>query len=413
MLRFIFVITTILSLSFSGIIAKDLSMAQGNFSLRVNGTNGNVAVSFKDEESLSFNFLSLIEKQSNGTAIDSADPKTHSFSSFSASNYTVSDFTNGTYQNLTCFSAEVKSALIGASTLSAKIHYLSQEGKVSVAKDLTENVQVGSVILSVTVEGWKFCANTGNTTTDEPKCNSNATAIANSVLDFAFDVAGKQAPVLAATPARGGNYTFNQSFVYFAPYYLADDAAANAFKEMPVGFPLLTSADSKNTFTVRFDKAAKALKWDALLVIRRKDVAPTPPTPTPTPAPFQNASIGNYSMNILGKSGKININYNNENRLTFEFNKLAEVFANGTEIEKTAVNHTVANFANLDFEISNFTAGQYQNLSCVSTNIKLRNFFRRTALDASLYIFNQSGLIKTGVQVVNGTNVNVFENVLT
>ena len=230
-------------------------------------------------------------------------------------------------------------------------------------------------------------------------------------MDFAFDIAGKKAPVLGVVPTRGGNFTFNDSFVYLAPYYLADNATT--VNEMPVGFPQLITADSKNTFTIRFDKADKTLKWDALLIIRRKDVAPAPvpPTPTPTPVNPQNVTVGNYSVDILGRSGKININYIKESRLTFEFSKLAEVFTNGTEIEKKAVNHTFDNFANLDFEVSNFTAGQFQNLSCISTNIKLKSFFRKTALDASFYIFNQSGLIKTGVQVINGTNVDVFENV--
>lgn len=411
MLRFIFAITTFILLSTSGIFAKDLNMPQGNFSLIVNGTTGNVAVNFKDEESISFNFLSLIEKQTNGTAIDVVEPNTHSFSGFSGLNYIVSDFVNTTYQNLPCFTAEVKSSFLTNTALTTKIHYLRQEGIINIGNNLTENVQIGSVVLSVSIENWKFCANTGNTETDEKVCNyQNGTAITDTVLDFSFDIAGKKTPVLNELPARGGNYTFGESSVYVSPFYLADDSTTKT--EMAVGFPTFTTADSKNTFIVRFAKAAKNLKWDSLFVIKKKDIVPTPePTPTPTPIVPSNATLGAYSVDILGRSGKVNINYNNESRLTFEFNKLVEVFANGTEVEKKAENHTFEKFANLDFEVSNFTEGNFQNLSCISTNIRLNNFYRRTGLDASFYIFNQTGSIKTGVKVVNGSNVDVFENV--
>jgi len=410
MLRFLLAITAVVLLSTSGIFTKDLISSQGNFTLKVNGTTGNIALNFKDEESLNFNFVSLIEKASNGTAIDVADPKTHSFSNFSGVNYTVTDFVNGTYQNINCLTAQLKGALLGSSSLNANIYYFTQGGIIPIEKDLNETVQIGSVVLSFGINGWKFCNNNG-TASDEAICNSNGTAIQNSVLDFTFDVSGKKVPVASTIPATGGNYTYGQSYAYFTANYFADDVS----NKMTVGYPSLTSSNTANLYTVRFAKATKSLKWNSVFIIRKQDVVPTPtPTPTPTPDPTPSPSplsIGNYSLAFVGRSGKVNMNYLNETRLTFEFSKLVEVFANGTEVEAKAENHTFNNFANLNLSISNFTSTQFQNLSALTSTVSVSNFFRKASISASFYIFNQSGLIKTGVQVVNNTNVDVFEYV--
>lgn len=410
MLRYIFVIITIFLLSTTGVFNKDLFLGQGNFTLSVSGTGGKISLNFKDEDSLVFDFASFTEKTQSGTDIDVSDPRTHSFKAFSGLNFDVSDFVEEKYQSLDCFSTEIKTNnFLSTASLSTKIYYFKQDGKIEVGKDLFENVQKGSISMSFVLSNWKFCNNNG-TATDEKICNINGTAITNSVLDFAFNIKSKVNGILNILPARGGNYSYgNSTFAYFSPNYVLDDVTPT---EMPPTFPsLVVNSDNTNTYTLRFNKAAKSLKWSSLFVIRKTDIVPQPPTPTPTPVSL-NSTLGNYTLELVGRSGKINMKYLNETRLTFEFSKLTEVLRNGTAVEKKAVNHTFENFANLDFEISNFTNTTYQNLVCLQSTIKLKNFFRNTTLDASLYIFNQSGLIKTGAIKVNDTSsIDVFENV--
>lgn len=126
--------------------------------------------------------------------------------------------------------------------------------------------------------------------------------------------------------------------------------------------------------------------------------------------------IGNYKLKILGHSGKIRLSYINDtvnstesSSIDIDFDSLKERNQNGEEVGKSGKQkHSFNNFAQLDFQITDFIESKFQNLSVFQTSIVVDKFLESTKFTAFIYIFNDTGSIDTGA----GNNVTVNKGTL-
>jgi hypothetical protein len=122
--------------------------------------------------------------------------------------------------------------------------------------------------------------------------------------------------------------------------------------------------------------------------------------------------IGNYKLKVLGRSGKIRLSYSNNtenfpesSRIDIDFDSLIERNATGAEVGKTGKQkHSFNNFAQLDFQITDFVETKFQNLSVFQTSLVVDKFLESSKFTVFVYIFNESGSIDTGAK--NNVTVN-------
>ncbi len=126
--------------------------------------------------------------------------------------------------------------------------------------------------------------------------------------------------------------------------------------------------------------------------------------------------VGTYSLKVLGHSGKIrlsskdNSNTTNatESSIEITFDSLIERNSEGVEVGKSGKEkHSFNNFAQLDFQISDFIETKFQNLTVFKTSLVVEKFLGLTKFEAMVLIFNETGTINTGasniVDVDKGT----------
>jgi hypothetical protein len=125
--------------------------------------------------------------------------------------------------------------------------------------------------------------------------------------------------------------------------------------------------------------------------------------PEPTPEP--DISMDDVSVKALGHSGKISLsrtfnttNGTESNDVIINFSHLKELDMNGNEVGKSgSQKHSFNNFAQLDFTVSDVNQVKYQNLSASKFSLTASGIqTSETRLIGSIYVFNQTGMIKNG-----------------
>jgi hypothetical protein len=126
-------------------------------------------------------------------------------------------------------------------------------------------------------------------------------------------------------------------------------------------------------------------------------------------------SINGVSVKALGQFGTLvltknitNGNTTTEESVTVNFASLKERDENGNEVGKAGkFLHSIENFAELQFAVSEFTEAIYQNLSVYKASLFASNVVvEETSFTGTFYVFTQEGEITTGtnetVKVVPG-----------
>ena len=122
--------------------------------------------------------------------------------------------------------------------------------------------------------------------------------------------------------------------------------------------------------------------------------------------------LGNYKLKILGQSGKIRLSYSNNTEnfresssIDIDFDSLIERNQSGQEVGKSGKQkHSFNNFAQLDFQITDFIETKFQNLSVFQTSLVVEKFLESSKFTAFVYIFNETGSIDTGAGNIVSVN---------
>jgi hypothetical protein len=122
--------------------------------------------------------------------------------------------------------------------------------------------------------------------------------------------------------------------------------------------------------------------------------------------------LGNYKLKILGQSGKIRLSYSNNTEnfresssIDIDFDSLIERNQRGEEVGKSGKQkHSFNNFAQLDFQITDFIETKFQNLSVFQTYLVVEKFLESSKFTAFVYIFNETGSIDTGAGNIVSVN---------
>jgi hypothetical protein len=213
------------------------------------------AVNETNFDTVTVTLNSLSEKNQNGTVVGGADHTVN----FSGLTFTVSNFTNGTLNNVsallsdltvTDFSKNQKAAL------DVKVYLFTEEGTITTG-DAKKTVKPGFVKFIYGVSNWQFCKNL-TTPCEGVNCcvkqEQNVTEV-GSFLDLVFTVKGSK----NATKENSLKFDLGNSDLTLSNFIQLD---GGNFTKLTSSYPAYERTDNKDVFTVRIPTFEKTAVYD-------------------------------------------------------------------------------------------------------------------------------------------------------
>lgn len=174
----------ILLVVIAGVFADDKTVTVGNFTTKVKGQSGKIAVYKGTNESngITITFDAIHEIDTAGEKIQK-----HSYNNFAQLTFTFSDLVNSTYAgsnvSVTEFSFTAVIPLDGSTaTLTSYAYIFTSDGNITVDGN-DEQVKAGDMKFNAKIENWPFC----NT------CTQGNKQYTGQNLDFYVEIKGKGA----------------------------------------------------------------------------------------------------------------------------------------------------------------------------------------------------------------------------
>ncbi len=250
--------------SVSGVSVKVLGQS-GKLVITKNITNGNTTT----EESVTVNFSSLIERDNEGNEVGQSGQVKHSFNNFAQLNFTVSNFTEEKYQNLTVFKTSLTaSEIVAADTnFTGTFYVFTEGGDIQTGKNETTKVAPGAVKFSVDVNNWPFCQSHNETDAcEEPTCCQKGQDFeVGSYLDFDLQIKGG----ISANNTGNNTYDLGNSHFILSQYVLLDEE--QLYTQLPDNYPAYSKQGETDVFTFRFPRFSKSLSYDPVVIMNSGD----------------------------------------------------------------------------------------------------------------------------------------------
>lgn len=370
---------------FVGISAEDKTVTVGNFTTKVKGQSGKIAVYRNGNESdgVTITFDAIKELDSSETEVNK-----HSYNNFAQLTFSFSNPENTTYRdtNVTVTQFNFTSTIPlgnGTATLTSYVYIFTSEGNITVdGNDF--GVKYGDMKFNAEIENWPFCAGSGS------DCKQGQTFYTGQYVDFSVEIKGKKTPESVTDSGIQGEYDLGGGDTVVVPKKVLYDNTTT--KDMPTGYPKLETQGSKSVFIFRFEKFNSSALYDPVISLAAQE-APDNGGSTAE----ESISASGVSVKVLGNSGKIELmnvgsTGDSKNTIVVEFDNLLEKTMDGTDIKDSA--HKFNTFASQDFTFGTPVDEMYTGTTIGVRRITFQsNLNNGATLKVHLYVFKAAGNI--------------------
>lgn len=248
----------------NGVSVKLLGQS-GKLVLTKNITSGNTTT----EESVTVNFSSLSEKDENNAVVGKSGAIKHSFENFAQLDFTITNFTEGKFQNLTVYQTSfVAEKIVNPdTTFTGTFYVFTQDGEITTGTNETTKVAPGVVKFSIDINKWPFCSNTDATCddqTDATCCKQGQNLEIGKYLDFALEIKGNK----IINKTESSTYDLGNSNFILSRYAQLD---AGDYTELPAGYPAYEKQGVSDVFTFRFPTFTQSASYDPVIIMNESD----------------------------------------------------------------------------------------------------------------------------------------------
>lgn len=252
-------------------ICQDSNVEFNSVNLKVLGQSGKIVLSknFTTDnqtitEQVVIRFSSLTERDVMQNEVGQAGKVKHSFNNFAVLDFSVTNVTEQTYQNITVFQTSLKAVnIVQNASFTGSLLVFKEKGNITTGVNETEQVYPGALKFSVDIDNWVFCKKPENKTEPciEPTCCSKGNEFEEgSYLDFALEIKGQK----DANVTGINSYDLGNSKFVLSSYVNVD----NVPTKLSEGFPKYEKQVVNDVFTFRFPKFEKNVSYDPLVVMK-------------------------------------------------------------------------------------------------------------------------------------------------
>jgi hypothetical protein len=240
-----------------GILGKNLLVKENTGEITLSTSYLNTTNSsnvFFVNGSITINFASIIEKDSQGNEVGKNSTVKHSFNNF---NFTLSPENITNVQNVAAknYILTATNPIDKKTIFQVDLYFFTDSGKIKLGDTSIVDVTPAALKISLLVNNWPFCS---QNCTDPTCCVNGLTNEVGSYLDFQMQLKGLNDSKRINDYYDVGNGEFDPDSIVYKD---SDNS------KYTIGYPTLGNQGTKDVFTFRFPTFNRSIMYDSFLII--------------------------------------------------------------------------------------------------------------------------------------------------